>query len=394
MAAPQKEGFKVKVIAFYLPQYHETKENNEWWGEGFTEWTGVRNAKPLYPFHYQPTVPLDEMYYDLSDVAAIKHQARLAKEYGIYGFCIYHYWFNDETRLLTKPAEIILNNKEIDIRYCFSWANESWIRSWSGIRGNNWNLAEENKLKQQGPIILAKQEYGNESSWEAHFNYLLPFFEDSRYIRIDGMPVFILYKPENIPCMHSMLNKWNELARLNDLGGIYFVSTNNLEIQDDNLKANVIFEPGNYFSKKSLCRTMKKTLIRKLREQGRNVINFYSYDSLWKNILASDYDSVRPTMLGGMVGFDKTPREGRNAHIFLGKNQKKFKKYLRLLFRKSKERGQEFLFLNAWNEWGEGAYLEPDTKYGYKFLEAVKEVVDEFSKRGKEDVLLCNWRKD
>ena len=159
---------KTKIIAAYLPQFHETKENNEFWGEGFTDWVGVKKAKPQFRGHIQPKVPLDNKYYDLLDVNTIKWQTTLANKYGVDGFNIYHYWFKNGKKMLNKPAELILENKDINIKFFFSWDNCSWVRSWSSIQGNNWTPENNNGKKQ----CLLELDYGDEKQWEKHFNYL------------------------------------------------------------------------------------------------------------------------------------------------------------------------------------------------------------------------------
>ena len=172
----------VKIIPFYLPQFHEIPENNKWWGEGFTEWTNVRKAKPLFEGHRQPKIPLDNNYYNLMDDNVKIWQAKIAKEHGIFGFCYYHYWFKNGRKLLEKPAEQMLQNQEIDIPFCFCWANENWSKNWDG--GNR--------------EVIMEQHYGGKQDWEMHFQYLLPFFRDKRYITVHGKPIFVIYKPEQI----------------------------------------------------------------------------------------------------------------------------------------------------------------------------------------------------
>ncbi|MCD7820315.1 MAG: glycoside hydrolase family 99-like domain-containing protein, partial [Lachnospiraceae bacterium] len=176
------DGNGVKIIPFYLPQFHTIPENDKWWGKGFTEWTNVRKAVPLFEGHQQPKLPLGDHFYNLLDDETKIWQAELAKQYGIFGFCYYHYWFKNGKRLLEKPAEQMLKNKDIDLPFCFCWANENWSRNWDG--GNH-------------EIIMA-QEYGGKREWEMHFQYLLPFFRDKRYITMNGKPLFIIYKPEQI----------------------------------------------------------------------------------------------------------------------------------------------------------------------------------------------------
>ena len=366
----------LKVLAYYLPQYHETVENNKWWGKGFTEWTSVKESRPLYPGHYQPTVPLDENYYDLTNVDTLKWQAKLAKKYSIYGFCIHHYWFNGK-QLLQKPAELLLDNKDIDINYCFSWANESWTRTWNRGEGNIWSTKVDSDKKKFGDGMLMLQEYGSRNDWERHFNYLLPFFKDNRYIKEENKPLFLIYHPEKIQCLHSMLKCWNMLAKNAGFAGMYFVATNNLKIQDENLAANVIFEPVYYFNNgvKRFDTVVVDFICNYLRKKGDAILPF-SYAKSWRDTLHRDYKSQRKTFYGCMVSFDKTPREGKNATIYLGFNPKRFSKYFRRLVKMSIHQENEYLFINAWNEWGEGCALEPNVKYKYECLSAVSDALN------------------
>ncbi len=210
----------------YLPQFHRVPENDEWWGEGFTEWTAVREATTLFDEHEQPRVPLNENYYDLLDKNTMEWQAKLLKKYGVDGFVFYHYYFAHGKKILEKPVENLLEWKDININYCFSWANESWIRSWSklNIEGNAWSPLKDNN--KSGKQVLLSQEYGNKAIWKDHFDYLLPFFNDERYIKIQNKPVFMIWRPEIIFVLDQMIDYWQELAKKNGFDGIFFISTN------------------------------------------------------------------------------------------------------------------------------------------------------------------------
>ena len=185
------------VFAFYLPQYHQTIENDKWWGRDFTEWTNIKGAKPLFNGHNQPKKPLDNFYYNLLDINVMKWQGELARRYGISGFCVYHYWFEGK-KLLHKPMEQLLEHKEIDFPFFFCWANESWTNAWATSGGK--------------PKMLMKQTYGNREDWDNHFNYLVQFFNDERYIKINNKPIFVIYRPEQIHNLNEMLDYLNELA--------------------------------------------------------------------------------------------------------------------------------------------------------------------------------------
>lgn len=369
---------KIKIIAFYLPQFHTFPENDEWWGKGFTEWTNTKKAKPLFKGQNQPRIPLNENYYNLLDDDVKKYQAKLAKENGIYGFCYYHYWFKDGKKLMEKPLEQMLNNKEIDIPFCLSWANEPWTRRWDG---------NENE-------IIMPQEYGGKKEWKQHFEYLYNFFIDGRYIKIGGNPIFIIYKPELIPNINEMLDYWDMLAKQRGINKIEFIyqypKFHYMKNKDDSkFSYGIQFEP--LFSNgdlntvslnkideiKFLLRN-KSILARKIRNKiYKNKPKIYSYDDTWTRILETE-DTSNKMILGAFVDWDNTARREKNGTCYIGANPQKFKSYMKKLIEKErKEYHKNIIFINAWNEWAEGAYLEPDEKYGYEYLESIKEVTKE-----------------
>ena len=195
----------MKTIAIYLPQFHEVEENNQWWGKGFTDWITVKNAQPLCAGHRQPRVPLGQNYYDLSNHDVMQWQAKLAKRYHISGFCFYHYWFKDGRKILEKPAENLLEWMDIDMPFCFSWANQTWARTWTNIQNSNaWTGSDYEKSDEEEGILL-RQSYGGKKEWKEHFEYLLPFFKDDRYIQYDKKPIFLIYKPEYMYCLDNMM---------------------------------------------------------------------------------------------------------------------------------------------------------------------------------------------
>jgi hypothetical protein len=356
----------------YLPQYHEIKENNEWWGEGYTEWTAVKRGKPLFKGHRQPNIPLNDNYYDLSDENAIawKWQVELAQEYGIYGFCVYHYWFNGK-QLLEKPLEILLHHPEININYSICWANETWTRTWYG------NEKE----------ILIKQEYGSEADWEKHFTYLLSFFKDKRYIKIDNKPVLNIYRSGDIECLAEMLDCWNNQAINNGFDGIYIVVANNngkLEERDNLVDAYYNFEPtytlkhklnvpqNLYYSSKILIRRINNRLFKKKLLVTR-VINSVK---LSKVINKKIEKTNKPVYRGVFTRWDNTPRMNYAGMVCKKASPELFYKNLLNIKETTSGKYSEFIYVNAWNEWGEGCYLEPDTETGYQYLEKIKEIVN------------------
>lgn len=346
----------MKSLAMYLPQFHRVPENDEWWGEGYTEWTAVKAAKALFDGHYQPHIPLYDNYYDLLQKSTMKWQAALMHKYSVDGLCFYHYYFKDGRKILEKPAENLLRWKDIDMPFCFSWANESWVRTWSKLSGNAWNVCTENDRKEHGNGVLLAQEYGGEKEWKDHFEYLLPFFNDPRYIREDKKPLFIIYKAEDIFCLSRMMSYWNELAKDNGIKGIYYLCVNT-EIKGVD---GCIIQPPNSS---------------KIGE-GLSVEN---YDTVCEKILATAMNSSEKSYLCALTSYDDTPRRGKSGFTITGANPKRFYDLLRKLFYISEKKNKEFVFINAWNEWGEGMHLEPDVKYGYGFLEAVKRAKNDYN---------------
>lgn len=350
----QSKSGSPKLIAFLLPQYHEIPENNLWWGKGFTEWTNTKKASPLFPGHYQPRQPFNDFYYDLTDPLVREWQADLAKKHGIFGFCYYHYWFKGE-RLLEKPFNDVLESGKPNFPFCLSWANEPWTRRWDG----------------RNDLVLMPQDYGDKRDWEEHFNYLFKAFIDKRYIRIDDKPLFLIYRPESIPNCTEMLAFWEALAKKNGLKGIYFVQTLNgfpPHYKIEGFQCAVEFEP-HYTISKGKCRNYWK----KVRGYEKN-LHIMDYDAVWSCILNNnnnyEYDKVFP---GAFVDWDNTARRGKEGSIYHGSTPEKFEKYLSLQIKKAQENYySEFLFINAWNEWAEGTYLEPDKKFKFSYLQAVQ----------------------
>ncbi len=360
----------MKIIAFYLPQYHEIEENNRWWGKGFTEWTNLRKARPLFNNHHQPRVPLNNNYYDLTQPEILKWQASLAHKYGLYGFCIYHYWFNGKL-LLEKPAEILLKHTEIDINFCFSWANEPWTRTWSG-KGNE---------------VLMPQSYGDKTDWINHFNYLLPFFKDKRYIKVGNSPMFLIYKSRSIPVAKEMMKTWNELARQHGFDDIHFVETIRDGILDKRnlpFKAKVEFEPARTKNESSILYSMRfrRIFIKLINKLFNKQYPYYKVEHYRKYIDRS-LKNISPigTYGGVFVGWDNTPRRNIAGTIISEATKEEFKVFLQKKIEITQNIYKtDFLFINAWNEWCEGAYLEPDEKNQYIYLESIAEVIKELKK--------------
>lgn len=363
-----------KIIAMYLPQFHCIPENDEFWGKGFTDWVTVKKAMPLFEGHRQPIIPLDENYYDLSVKENVAWQAKLAKEHGIYGFGIYHYWFNNEKNLLTKPAEIIRDNKEIDINYFFVWDNANWKRSWSNVDGNAWSPVADNSVKEQsGSAILIPYILGHESDWENHYKRLRAYFEDKRYIKKENRPVFVIlqYSIE----ITEMCSYWDSLAKNDGYDGMCFIFkyNKNLNINGDYLMFN--YEPIYHgWANCSLFERIKNKMYRTLG--GHNGLREYDYDTIWKKILKDAKASQQNIYHGAFVSYDDTPRRGYKGALVKGSTPGKFERNLLELIKISECQGKDFIFLTAWNEWGEGAYLEPDNISKDKYLKAISKVME------------------
>ncbi len=374
-----------KIIAFYFPQFHEIPENNEWWGKGFTDWELVKKAKPLYDGHYQPRIPIDENYYNPCEKQTLKSQAELAKKYGIEGFMFYHYWF-DGKLYLEKPMEVFLSNTDIDISFCVTWANESWTRSWIG----------------KPEIVLQKQSHSiDKVIWENHFNYLLPFFKDTRAIRIEDKPVFIIYQPFLINDSKSMLDYWNELAIKSGLKGLYFIAVKNHNYQSseflDYYDAIMKFQPREAYSSKEFNEyniSARFQFLRRLplkaqlylTKLNQRLSKHKVFDSkvLWdiiiKNSFKNTFENNKLKIFeSAFFEWDNTPRYKNKAKIFTGLSNDEKKENLKKLMVQAINNDSPYVFFNAWNEWSESAYLEPDKKFGFKNLEIIKEVIDDLN---------------
>lgn len=353
----------MKTIAMFLPQFHRVKENDEWWGEGYTDWMAVKNAQKLFDEHYQPREPLQENYYDLLDKKTFEWQAGLMHKYDIDGLCFYHYYFKDGKKILEKPAENLLQWKDVDMPFCFCWDNTPWARTWSTIGEKAiWSDKYEKKYDQEGNGILLEQSYGGEKEWREHFQYLLPFFRDDRYIKKNGKPVFLFYRPNQIFCLAEMAAYWNQMARENGFDGVYLIGTN-MSKNKKGLDAILICGPNMYWNSDFFGNNIQAGVFEGIR--------YYEYEELWKNAISAKPINNTKTYYGGFIDYDDTPRRGENGTFLRNVSVDTFRKYWYALVRKNMQAGNEFVFLNAFNEWGEGGYLEPDKERGYSFLEAV-----------------------
>lgn len=363
----------IKFIAMYLPQYHQIPENDEFWGKGFTDWVSVRKSKPLYDGHDQPRVPQNDYYYDLSKKEDIEWQVKLARENGIYGFGIYHYWFNNEKNLLTRPAEIIRDNKDIDINYFFAWDNNNWARSWSNVKGNAWATTEENQQEHKGPQVLIPYILGKEPDWENHYNEVVKYFKDERYIKKDGKPLFIIFR--HTDDIDDMCAYWDTLAKRDGFPGMFFIFKNGNREQNK-FHYQPIYSGWEYLP-------LVKRIVRRIKGYlgiKTNGIRFYSYDEIWRKIIKTAKQCRdEKQYYGAFVSYDDTPRRGNKGIVVKDSTPEKFRQYLTELASVSKQQGKEFIFTTAWNEWGEGAYMEPDVTNGEDYLKAIKSVEEDIN---------------
>ena len=367
---------KARVIAFYLPQFHPIPENDEWWGKGFTEWTNVGRAKPLFKGHYQPRVPADLGYYDLRLPEVREQQAEMAYKAGIEGFCYWHYWFGNGKQLLERPFNEVLMSGKPDFPFCLGWANISWTK-------RNWNGAVNREIAD-----LIKQDYPGDDDIRLHFNTLLPAFKDHRYITVEGKPLFLIYKPLLYPDVNHFIDLWNQMAVNNGIPGFYFIGHDN----DWRNNSKWILEHGfDAVNPENLQRVqimLNKSLFlmrlrnRIAREHPRiTPLNKYSYKSVIKHwFTEEDYQTHSFPCI--IPNWDRTPRSGRSSLLFTGSTPELFKKHVKdaLNIVNSKDEEHRIIFLKSWNEWAEGNYMEPDLKYGHGYLDALRDVIIEDTK--------------
>lgn len=355
----------IKLIAFYLPQFHPIPENDHWWGKGFTEWTNVTKAVPQFIGHYQPHLPDELGFYDLRLVEVLKRQIELAKQYGIYGFCFHYYWFNGK-RVLEKPLNQFIQNPEMDIPFCVSWANENWTRRWDGLEND----------------ILIAQKHSPESDF-AFIKDLEHIFRDPRYIRINGKPLLVVYRVSLLPDAKETANRWREYCKQRGIGDLYLVAAQSLDIIDPReygFDAAVEFPPHT-MDGCCECIDHKLTLLNP---------NFSGHIFDYENFVKNKYylKTVSYKQFKGITpSWDNTARRPNAPTIYFGSNPKIYKEWLSDIVnftRKTHSKEEQIVFINAWNEWSEGTHLEPDKYYGYGYLQATSEVVLDYRKKERE----------
>nr|WP_297765393.1 glycoside hydrolase family 99-like domain-containing protein [uncultured Butyrivibrio sp.] len=358
-----------KVLAMYLPQFHRTPENDAWWGEGFTDWVSARNAKPLFDGHYQPHIPLNENYYDLLEKNTMVWQADLMHQYGVDGICMYHYWFEDGRRILEKPEQNLLKWKDIDMPFCFCWANESWARSWSNIskNANSWVDTAESNSNADDDGVLLLQDYGGPLEWKAHFKYLAQFFVDDRYIKVDGKPLIVIYRVDDIVCIREMLELWRDMSYEYGFPGIYVIGGECRSNLEGIIDGQLFRQPARTMTRLGIGSASNDETPKRIR-----------YDLFCEDMLRVQSEYKIQPYFCGITGFDTTPRKGKNGMVIENSTPKLFGKTMLGLMKKSASYGSNIVFVNAWNEWGEGMHLEPDCADGYGYLEEISKAKIEF----------------
>ena len=356
---------KARVIAMYLPQYHPIPENDEAWGKGFTEWTNVAQARPLFRGHYQPKIPADLGFYDLRMPEVREAQAKLAKEAGIEGFMYWHYWFGNGRMLLQRPFEEVLKSGKPDFPFCLGWANHSWqTKTW-----------KKGSAFQKDPMIM-EQLYPGEKDWIEHFNYCLPAFKDRRYMMVDGKPIFVVFAPGDMPDVKDFIQKWRELALAHGLKGIHFVGLRygKYTVQDI---LNMGFDAVNNRDMKTAQMKLDgSSIMHRIRKRLRHygIPAKYDYRKMVDILLTADdeREDTYPTILSG---YDRTARAGANTDIYTHYDPNSFRVHVRSTLDRIKNKTYEhrIAFLKSWNEWGEGNYMEPDIRYGHAFLDALRD---------------------
>ena len=384
---------KARIIALYLPQFHPIPENDKWWGPGFTEWTNVAKAKPLFRCHVQPRIPADLGFYDLRLAETREQQAMLAREAGIEGFCYYHYWFGGGRQLLERPFNEVVASGRPDFPFCICWANHTWSNK-------TWNR----KSAMQQDSVLMEQTYPGTEDDIAHFNSLLPAFRDPRYMTVDGKLIFVIYDPLKFINIERFIETWRKLAEKNGLPGFHFVgmtpSTLTLRVAADGSRQRVMpnlkssakifkdvldlgFDSVNSFGKRrgemlyeGKWKNLAKTILRHVGlptgsiryDYERTVCNYFAPEDSWENV----YPTILPQ-------WDRTPRVSSWDGVYVNATPEKFEKHIRQALELIKDKSPEhrILFLKSWNEWGEGNYVEPDLQWGHGFLDAIHRAVVE-----------------
>ena len=376
LSAPPLQNKPVKLIAFYLPQFHAFPENDEWWGTGFTEWTNVRPAKPQFKGHYQPHIPGELGYYNLLDPTVQRRQVELAKIYGIEGFCFYFYWFAGK-RLMETPIENFINDKSLDLSFCLCWANENWTRRWDGLDNE----------------ILIAQHHTNDDDIN-FIKYISKYIQDSRYIYINGKPLLIVYRPNLLPSAKETARRWRNWCYDNGIGEIYLAYVQSFA--DDNpqeygFDAAIEFPPSGWILPYQLRKTYISETINKNSEKLVQEFNCSIRD--WRIFVhnSSQYTSPKYQIFRGICpAWDNTARRKNNSAILLNSTPDLYQEWLKNAIEDTIKNhttaDERLIFINAWNEWAEGAHLEPDERYGYAYLDATRKALQIYDKCSPDEI--------
>lgn len=342
----------IKLIAYYLPQFYSIEFNDRYWGKGYTEWTATAAAKPLFRGHYQPHIPADLGFYNLLMPEVRLAQAEMARQYGIDGFCYWHYWFGNGRTIMEKPFQAVLESGEPDFPFCLAWANHDWHNP------------------RTGEIIL-KQDYPGREDHVAHFHALLPAFKDPRYITVGGKPVFLLFAPPFIPDLNDYLDLWNQLAREHGLPGIFFIGSSQSdgrikEYEQSRLDAIATIHLEDFLLHRPAWKYRLKAL------SGHSTLKTATYAEAAAYFITETEkkENVIPTVI---AGWDHSPRSGKKALILSDYTPESFRKHLADAFSCVSMKHNKLCLVKSWNEWAEGNYLEPDLKNGLAFLETLRE---------------------
>lgn len=384
---------KPRILALYLPQFHPIPENDAWWGPGFTEWTNVAKAKPMFKGHVQPKIPADLGFYDLRLPETREQQAELARQAGIEGFCYYHYWFGNGKQLLERPFNEVLESGKPDFPFCLCWANHTWS-----------NKTWQRKSALQDDSMFVEQTYPGKEDDVRHFMSVLPAFKDPRYIKVDGKPIFFLWEPRDHPHVKVWIATWRELAAQYGLPGLYLVGMTHctlaFKVNDDGSRTRVMpnlessaevyqwvldqgFDAVNSFGKRraEMLRDGKyinlaKTVLRRL---GVPVGRTFDYPKVVRHFFAPEdrWENVFPTI---MPNWDRTPRCAAWDGIYKNANPQNFQTHIEQALDVIKEKDPEhqILVMKSWNEWGEGNYVEPDQEFGHGWLDAIRKALDSY----------------
>ena len=354
---------KARVIAFYLPQFHPFKENDEWWGKGYTEWISVARARKLFPGHEQPKLPGELGFYDLRLPETREAQAAMAQKYGVDGFCYYYYRLRKGCNLMDRPLKEVLTSGKPDFPFMLCWANHDWM-------AKSWNNTDKSKVSK----MLVKQEYGGVDDIRDYFYEVLPYFQDPRYIKEENKPLFMIYKPLVLPDVNLFLTTWNRLAKENGFEGVKVIAYT----EESKFETAAIFAAG--YERMVSCR-MYATMHNHnqlWRYFNAGVRKFFKLPKIlrYKNVIkemvtdeAKD-ERIIPTI---MPNWDHSPRSGRYGILWVGSTPTLFRKHVKDVLSKIKDKQNKLVFIKSWNEWGEGNYLEPDRKWQSAYLEALQE---------------------